>query len=584
MSGNFDYPPASSTADPQNPSSSPLQFPSTASNGLPNVPASLQHLREILSSERRERERANQVTEGSSARASYTNPSAMSSDSHDPVESRRRRAIIREVTQQVHNQLPSARVTSHRTNIPGASLRARPRASPSERYLQRHRQQQEAQQSTALTGLRQAGASLTEAGSNLSNLSALLEDAPRISSPSITAQEYSGEAEVNRRRFKRRKLENEGLKSEYQGFNYGHFGQVVPGRLKMEIVSCDGGNYPKERPGDKDHPAENVLNNDKSVYCTKSNRCNLVLRHQGETTFCLKKLVVKAPQRGFTAPVQEGMVFISMTSDDLLARTAQYRIHYTTPLRHQLSTSMPPAPDPIHSTPGSAAPGWHSSQRPYLENSNANSTLSDRDQQDPLSRERYSSLASHLWSGAASASFDRSLFEAIQVDNNSSLDTDAAEECDYLPINLDSASQNVSAPTPPPFTVTTECSDDSGDEEVASSPATMADRLRRDSLWYSPSEVEDDDDDGLGLAEPGPPLMGPPGHRPARRRVIPSRIEARPEPPSQAHAQVQTQASATEEEVKQEDDVQDQEIMAPHARFFIRRERSMISIKFDPPV
>ncbi len=229
----------------------------------------------------------------------------MSSDPQDQADHRRRRAIIREVTQQVHSQLPSARVTSHRTNPPGSSLRARPRASPTQRYLQRHRQQQEAQaaqQSTALSGLRQAGASLSEAGSNLSNLSALLEDPPRLTSPSITAQEYSGEAEVNRRRFKRRKLETDGLKPEYQAVSYGHFGQVVPGRLKMEIVSCDGGNYPKERPGDKDHPAENVLRNDKSVYCTKSNRCNLVLRHEGETAFCLKKLVIKAPQRGFTAP------------------------------------------------------------------------------------------------------------------------------------------------------------------------------------------------------------------------------------------------------------------------------------------
>ncbi len=281
------------------------------------------------------------------------------------------------------------------------------------------------------------------------------------------------------------------------------------------------------------------------------------------------------------------MVFISMTSDDLLARTAQYRIHYTTPAQHHSASSMPTGQEQTGPTSGGTVPGWHSSDA-YLENHSTGAARSDRNQQDSSNRERYTSLASHLWSQSASASFDRSLFEAVPVNNYNAFShaADAAEDCDYLPVNLDSAPQNASAPTPPPFTVTTECSDESGDEELVSSPATMADRHRRDSFWFSPSEVEDDDDEGIGLAEPGPPLMGPPGHRPARRRVIPSRIDARPETLSQAQAQDQTQAPApsAEEDLKPEDDIQDQEIMTPHARFFIKREKSMISIRFDPPV
>jgi hypothetical protein len=67
----------------------------------------------------------------------------------------------------------------------------------------------------------------------------------------------------------------------------------------MEIVSCDGGIF---QGNDTSYSAENVLRNDNSVYCTKSNRCNLVIRHQGGTVFSLKELVIKAPHSGFTAP------------------------------------------------------------------------------------------------------------------------------------------------------------------------------------------------------------------------------------------------------------------------------------------
>jgi hypothetical protein len=111
--------------------------------------------------------------------------------------------------------------------------------------------------------------------------------------------EYSGEAAHNRR-VKRRKLDSDSVEPEFTGFRYGRYGQVEPGRLKMEIVSCDGGIY-QEHSG-RDYAAENILRNDDTVYCTKSNRCNLVLRHQGGTVFSLKELMIKAPHSGYTAP------------------------------------------------------------------------------------------------------------------------------------------------------------------------------------------------------------------------------------------------------------------------------------------
>lgn len=107
------------------------------------------------------------------------------------------------------------------------------------------------------------------------------------------------QADRNGRRQKRRKLESDDNREGIRGFSYGHYGQVVPGTLKMEIASCDGGIY--DPHGDSSFP-ENVLRNDSSVYCTKSDRCNLILRHRNEMPFCLKKIVIKAPRSGFDSP------------------------------------------------------------------------------------------------------------------------------------------------------------------------------------------------------------------------------------------------------------------------------------------
>lgn len=147
--------------------------------------------------------------------------------------------------------------------------------------------------------VQQAVERLNEASSSLSSL--LDQPIPRIGSPDLNAREYSGEADVNRRR-KRRKLDSEVSIGHMNGFSYGHRGQVVSGPLKMELVSCDGGIHNEAARHGKEYWPDNVLRNDKSVYCTDDSRCNIILRHLGETPFCLKKIVIKAPERGFTAP------------------------------------------------------------------------------------------------------------------------------------------------------------------------------------------------------------------------------------------------------------------------------------------
>ena len=192
---------------------------------------------------------------------------------------------------------------AHRSTVsdaqaPTSAMRSRLESS---RHRARQRVQGRAPPSGSGGNVQQAVERLNEASSNLSSL--LDQPIPRIGSPDVSAREYSGEAEVNRRRAKRRKLDGDPLSTGHlRRFTYGYRGSVVSGPLIMEIVSCDGGLHTEAARHGREYWPENVLRNDKSVYCTDNNKCNLILRHVGETTFCLKKLVIKAPERGFTAP------------------------------------------------------------------------------------------------------------------------------------------------------------------------------------------------------------------------------------------------------------------------------------------
>jgi hypothetical protein len=124
---------------------------------------------------------------------------------------------------------------------------------------------------------------------NLDNDDALFAD-PRSN--------RSSEAEPTRRN-KRRKTDHSTSHEKFGGFKYGHNGQVVPGQLQMEILSCDGGTYSKNGTG---HEPENLLKNDISVYCSEASICNIILKHRGDTAFTLDKLVIKSPERGYNCP------------------------------------------------------------------------------------------------------------------------------------------------------------------------------------------------------------------------------------------------------------------------------------------
>ncbi|RDW83240.1 hypothetical protein BP5796_04731 [Coleophoma crateriformis] len=400
-------------------------------------------------------------------------------------------------------------VTSRSERRPLMTARRGRRTGTSNRYLDGHRSAVGANSTnSAISALQHTDRQLEAASSNLRAL--LDSPVPTISSPSLIAQEYSAEGE-HYRRVKRRKLDVEKIESGFTGFSYGKYGQVEPGQLKMEIVSCDGGIF--EGSGNDDHSVENVLKSDASVYCTKGNRCNLVLRHQGSTVFSLKELIIKAPGSGYTAPVQEGMVFISMTSDDLLTRTAQYQIQYSPPRPRRSASEraneLPPIMSIRHNDDGSMTTSQARARRLY-----------DIGLQD--------------------------------------------EECNYRTAQIPS---DFTVNTLP-FQVTTECSDS---EAESPSPRTrhwqsrrMAPGLRFDQSESSESEDGEDHpwhDDNLPGRSTRP-----------RRRETASNITL-------AEA-VEASQIATQEAVR----AVGGELMAPHARFFIERDKSKCTVRFDPPV
>lgn len=136
------------------------------------------------------------------------------------------------------------------------------------------------------------------------------------------------------------------------------------------------------------------------------------------------------------------------------------------------------------------------------------------------------------------------------------------DQCDWPFAEHETTARDLTAPTPPPITITTETDNDSTDEEV-SSAAILADRERRDNRWRPDSDSEE-----FHFPRPIEILSrsarrrrGSIGYIRSVQRTMQSRIEAREGSP---------------------DDGGD--LIEPHAQFFIEKNRSKVTIKFDPPV
>ncbi|KAL8670840.1 MAG: hypothetical protein Q9168_004640 [Polycauliona sp. 1 TL-2023] len=395
---------------------------------------------------------------------------------------------------------------------------------------------------------------LNQASSHISIALDPSASSPR--SPNITSQESSSEAAVDEargQRAKRRKKDGRPPTNRF-GPSYGYQGQVVPGRLRMEIVFCNGGQH-QSREGK--YSPRNVLRNDLSVYCTQNNQCDLILRHQGGAPFCLRKLVIKAPVNGFTAPMQEGMVFVSMDNEDLVRRASRYV------LREPPSPSPPPSP---------RSPDLLIDRYPALDSTPQRSQGNDR----PPSRRRTNDGSNRVIPPPISSSGATSSVRGVsnrswRIDER--LQSTNPPDAERLPSPgfMGVISTSSGEPIDSHFNVSIDCENHSDDDEELSSEATLADRLYRDRIPSSHDESDGGDDPDLSRylyrsGERRPSI--PSSSRRHGRRATPRRLELRP--PSAA------------EGVGHEK--QDADVLLPHAVIFIEKFKSMVSITFDPPV
>lgn len=212
--------------------------------------------------------------------------------------------------------------------------------------------------------------------------------------------------------------------------------------------------------------------------------------------------------------VQAGMVFVSMTSDHLLHRTAQYQIQYS--------------------------PARNSSRRMERELP-ADHIVSIRHNEDGSTMTRAQVRARRLYN--------------IGLDDE---DNDGGVA--QIPSEF-----NVS---PPPFQVTTECSDDEEDSLDMELNERAPNRIGPLPFESDSSDEDEEEDDDQG---PDDFSISGTDYRSRRRRNRSSTTLAEAEEAMQI---------ATQEAVR----AVGGELMTPNARFYIEPHKSRCTIRFDPPI
>ena len=228
--------------------------------------------------------------------------------------------------------------------------------------------------------------------------------------------------------------------------------------------------------------------------------------------------------------IQEGMVFVSMTSDELLARTAQYQIQYSGPRRR------------CRNRRGGLQPSQE-----YL--------TGLRSRSPPQSAERTVLMG---------------------PDSHSAADQDAAGQGAHDP--------------QAEFRVTTEY-DETPEENIFLEgaddglPSTEPERTQEEDPLCSDSEEDsasDDDDGEDGNVNPFARRLELQRRGERIRRFGQTRGPSLVDP-LPASGTTGNTSGTTSGTTGTSGNASDTEVLKPHARFFIEREKSMVSIKFHPP-
>jgi hypothetical protein len=257
---------------------------------------------------------------------------------------------------------------------------------------------------------------------------------------------------------------------------------------------------------------------------------------------------------------------VSMSADELLSGTSAYNLHYDTRSPFMSPTPSLPNEDNEQLSLREALDDpsvWQYSRQGTQQD------MEERIENLRLRSERLNAESANLISSLRSDSDRRRVLRQM-VEHE---DEAEAENCDHAPDDSYSHAAGISAPTPPPFTVTTAASEDdeSDSNEDLPSAAIMADRLRRESRWHPDSDDEDDETPPrLPSLRRAPALeYSPYGEwRDRRERYMEPIRASRVTAPSRIEPSERTPDT--------------EPVIAPHARFFIAKNKNKITIKFHP--
>lgn len=236
-------------------------------------------------------------------------------DNRTAIESVQDERRIREIQaiSQGHDTY-SASETHSTSNSPSSLVRNRRRAfRPSERLHRNHRDVFEH------GGSMSASPSYTSPPSQLSPASTV----PIIESVRNEHDEEDSTIREDWVRSKRRKLDDGTYEKQSKALQYGWKGQVVPGQLRLDVISCDG----DDRPSKEDDVSPlNFLQDSPKSYVTKKNRCTVLLKHQGGMPFALTQLMIKSR---YQMSIEDGLVFVDINEDGMLDKTSHYDSEYS---------------------------------------------------------------------------------------------------------------------------------------------------------------------------------------------------------------------------------------------------------------
>lgn len=167
---------------------------------------------------------------------------------------------------------------------------------------------------------------------NLSRLSPLQSSRTRQATDEQDSDMDLHQPREGRTSRKRRKLDDGTAEPVRILPQYGLEGTLLPGNLNMDVIDVDDGSPEAHSPNDQIVKCKLPLHDNLDPYRTKRNSCDVLMKHAGGHPFALSKLIVKLPGREFDAPPLQGMVFISMSRENLLSQAAHYNSYF--PVSH----------------------------------------------------------------------------------------------------------------------------------------------------------------------------------------------------------------------------------------------------------